>query len=344
METENTLDNYPQLNICRMKNTPTINTIGTLDNYQCENICGVKNSITTKTNMMKHLMLLMFTVMMFAAQAQNSVYKRTVQWNFGGYTFTDQLTFNYSDYMYYRGLSKTQAKSAYANEYSNHAYLMQLAKVLDEDAKDLGYTGFTMAEYLVAFVQQAIPYKSDPYNNGWDYPKYPIETLVEQGGDCEDKAALLVALLNTFGFDAVLVSLPGHMAAAISCSNCGGYYTHNGKKYSFIETTTGGWSIGTVPPESKYAGATILDVVDLQVYKRNDVFAYNGNNKVEETPHINNWDNNTKPNYNGGNVNVYSAGGTSTSTVTINGTTYQVKGSGSTTITVNGATVTIITQ
>ena len=230
----------------------------------------------------------------FATQAQTSVYKRTVQWNFGGYTFTDQLTFNSSDYMFYRGLSKRQAKSAYASEYSNHAYLLQLAQVLDEDAKDLGYTGFTMAEYLVAFVQQAIPYKSDPYNNGWDYPKYPIETLVEQGGDCEDKAALLVALLNTFGFNAVLVSLPGHMAAAISCSNCKGYYTHNGKRYAFIETTEKGWNIGQVPSNSKYAGATILDVADLQVYKRNNVYAFNGNNKVEETPHINNLNNNTQ--------------------------------------------------
>lgn len=267
--------------------------------------------------------------------AQSSVYKRTVQWNFGGYTFTDQLTFNYSDYMYYRGLSKTQPGSAYANEYRNHAYLQQLAQVLDEDAKDLGYTGFTMAEYLVAFVQQAIPYKSDPYNNGYDYPKYPIETLVEQGGDCEDKAALLVALLNTFGFDAVLVSLPGHMAAAISCSNCGGYYNHNGKKYSFIETTQPGWNIGTVPSASQYAGATILDVAQLQVYKRGEYYALNNNRRIEDTPL------NVQPNYNRSNINGYSFGGNSTSTVTVNGVTYQVKGTGSTSIIVNGANVTI---
>ncbi len=324
-----------------MKNTPTINTIGTLDNCLCENICGVKILITTKTNMMKHFMLLMFTVMMFTAQAQTSVYKRTVQWSYGGYTFTDQLTFNYNDYIYYRGLSKTHAIENYATEHSTHPYLLQLAKVLDEDANDLGYTGFTLAEYLVAFVQQALPYKSDPYNNGWDYPKYPIETLVEQGGDCEDKAALTVALLKTFGFDAVLVSLPGHLAAAISCGNCGGYYLHNGNKYSFIETTTSGWEIGTIPPESKNEWATILEVADLQVYKRNDINAYN-DDTIEPTPY--DWGSNTKPNNNDNNWNVNKAGTSSTSTVIINGTTYQIKGIGSTTITVNGATVTIIKQ
>ena len=275
----------------------------------------------------------------FATQAQTSVYKRTVQWNYGGYTFTDQITFNYTDYIYYRGLAKTQAKENYATEHSSHPYLLQLAKVLDEDAKDLGYTGFTLAEYLVAFVQQALPYKSDPYNNGWDYPKYPIETLVEQGGDCEDKAALTVAILKTFGFDAVLVSLPGHMAAAIYCSNCGGYYAHNGKHYAFIETTESGWNIGQVPQDSKYVGATILETASLTKYKREDVYAYNGNNQVETTPF--NWNTTTKPNNNGNNWNVKTV---STSTVTINGTTYQIKGSGSTTITVNGATVTIINQ
>ena len=326
-----------------MKNAPTTYTAETLDNCNGENICSMENLIITTKEMMKHFTLLLLMHIAFAAQAQNSVYKRTVQWNFGGYTFTDQLVFNYSDYMYYRGLSKTQAKSAYANEYSNHAYLLQLAKMLDEDAKDLGYTGYTLAEYLVAFVQQALPYKSDPYNNGWDYPKYPIETLVEQGGDCEDKAALTVALLKTFGFDAVLVSLPGHMAAAIYCSNCNGYYTYNGKRYAFIETTETGWNIGVVPQDSKYVGATILETATLTKYKRDDVYAYNGNNSVGETPNNINW-NTSKPNNNGSNWNVNTVGTYSTSTVTINGTTHQVKGNGGTTITVNGATLTIITQ
>ena len=177
----------------------------------------------------------------YTAQAQNTVCKRTVQWNYGGYTFTDQITFNYRDYIYYKGLSKTQPNENYATEHSGQAYLLQLAKVLDKDANELGYTGYRLAEYLTAFVQQAIPYKKDPYNNGWDYPKYPIETLIEQGGDCEDKATLLVVLLKTFGFDAVLVSLPGHMAAAINCANCNSYYNYNGKKYAFIETTVKGW-------------------------------------------------------------------------------------------------------
>lgn len=303
------------------------------------------NYTKTVSAWLKCQLLMMLLLGAYTAQAQNSVYKRTLQWKYGGYIFTNDFTFNYNSYIYYKGLSKTQPKENYATEHSSHPYLLQLAKVLDEDAKELGYTGFTLAEYLTAFVQQAIPYKSDPYNGGWDYPKYPIETLVEQGGDCEDKAALLVALLKTFGFDAVMVSLPGHMAAAINCANCNGYYTYNGKKYAFIETTEKGWGIGVVPPDSRNVGATLLQTAALKKYNREDVYAWNGKNNIGETPYLNNGWNTTKPNNNGNNWNVNTVGtSSSTTTVTINGTTYQIKGSGSTTITVNGATVTVITQ
>lgn len=103
------------------------------------------NYTKTVSAWLKCQLLLIILLSAYAAQAQNSVYKRTVQWNYGGYTFTDQITFNYSDYIYYKGLSKTQPKENYATEHSSHPYLLQLAKVLDEDAKELGYTGFTLA-------------------------------------------------------------------------------------------------------------------------------------------------------------------------------------------------------
>lgn len=299
---------------------------------------------------MKQLVVFILLLGAYAVQAQgiwsdpaqSGTVKRTLQWKYGGYIFTNDFTFNYNSYTYYKGLSKKQPNQNYATEHSSHPYLLQLAKVLDEDAKDLGYTGFRLAAYLIAFVQQAIPYRSDPYNGGWDYPKYPIETLVERGGDCEDKAALLVALLKTFGFDAVLVSLPGHMAAAINCVNCNGYYNYIGKKYAFIETTYKGWNIGIVPPKSRNVGATLLQTAELKQYNREDVYAWNGKNTIGETTYPNNGRNNTKPNDNNWNVNT--GGTSSTTTVTINGTTYQIKGSGSTTITVKGATVTVKTQ
>lgn len=193
------------------------------------------------------------------AAAENATITSRVKWKYGGYIFTTDLSFKSSDYRYYKSFSKTWSNAKYANEDANHKYLVSLAAQLDEDASQLGYSGYQLVEYLTAFVQQGIAYKKDPYNNGYDYPKYPIETVAEKSGDCEDKAALLVALLNTFGFDAVMVRLPGHMAAAVRTNGAGSYYFHKNKKYSFIETT-GIWKIGSIPSKYQKTGATIIDV------------------------------------------------------------------------------------
>jgi hypothetical protein len=295
---------------------------------------------------MKQLTTLLLLVCILSVQAQgtwnaplqSSSVSKNLQFSYGGYTFTDQISFNRADYNYYKGLSKRQAYSAYAIDHSSHPYLLQLAKVLDQDAKELGYTGYRLAEYLTAFVQQAIPYRTDPYNGGYDYPKYPIETIIE-GGDCEDKAALLVALLNTFGFDAILVELPGHMAAAMSCSNCGGYYEYNGKKYSFIETTCSR-KIGDIPYEYQHTNATILPVATSAHYKRREVTTY--------SPPLDNGGSNWRHNQgnNGTTISVSSSSpsgsGYSTNSITVNGvTTYTTTRTSSTSIVITGAIVTI---
>jgi hypothetical protein len=195
-------------------------------------------------------------------------YVRTLKWSHDGHEFNTRLTFDLADYQFYKNLPKKNAGSAYAGEHAEHPYLVELAKQLDKDAQELGYKDNELADYLVAFVQEAIPYTRDPYNNGYDYPRFPIETITEQGGDCEDKSALLVALLNTFGFDAVMVALPTHMAAAVACDDRGSYYSYNGKKYSFIETTVGGWEIGSVPPECAKVTAKIIEGLAVKTYDR----------------------------------------------------------------------------
>ncbi len=225
----------------------------------------------------KPLILVPAVCLVFDARSQTSpgkeataspTYSRTLKWSYDGHDFNTRLTFELSDYQFYRNLPKRNAGSAYAGEHAEHAYLVDLARQLDKDAKELGYKDNQLADYLVAFVQEAIPYTRDPDNNGFDYPRFPIETITEQGGDCEDKSALLVALLNTFGFDAVMVALPTHMAAAVACENRGSYYSYNGKKYSFIETTVGGWEIGSVPPECSRVTAKIIEGLAVNRYSR----------------------------------------------------------------------------
>ena len=61
-----------------------------------------------------------------------------------------------------------------------------------------------------------------------EYPRYPIETLVDNEGDCEDTAILTASLLNLMGYDAVLLDVPEHMAVGISGGNVSfsGFHYH----------------------------------------------------------------------------------------------------------------------
>ncbi len=48
-----------------------------------------------------------------------------------------------------------------------------------------------------------------------DYPKYPLETLIDGGGDSEDASILAANLLDLMGYSTVLLGFPGHMAVGL---------------------------------------------------------------------------------------------------------------------------------
>jgi len=88
-----------------------------------------------------------------------------------------------------------------------------------------------------------------PWN---EYPRYPIETLFDRGGDCEDTSILVAALLDRMGYDVALLFLyhENHCAVGVSIEGShGSYYQHDDKKYFYLETTGEGWRIGEIPPD-----------------------------------------------------------------------------------------------
>ena len=83
-----------------------------------------------------------------------------------------------------------------------------------------------------------------------EYPRYPLETLFDRGGDCEDTSILVAALLDRMGYDICLLILSkaNHCAVGVSLDGVtGSYYNHDGKKYYYLETTGEGWEIGDIP-------------------------------------------------------------------------------------------------
>jgi len=114
--------------------------------------------------------------------------------------------------------------------------------------------GYDVASFILAFVQ-SLDYSNDP--NGREYPRYPAETLVDGGGDCEDTAALFASLVqcSAVNIDAVLLMYDypdqnGHMAAGIA----GAYSGHterdqNGQEYYYCETTGEHFAVGQFPAD-----------------------------------------------------------------------------------------------
>ncbi len=117
---------------------------------------------------------------------------------------------------------------------------------------------YRVLEFALNFVAAAIPYTADSRPDEW--PRYPIETLVEQRGDCEDTSILYASIARTLGYGAHLLLLPGHMAAGVpadaayinSRSYPVGYYQHNGQYYVYVETVgdpPAYWRLGELPSQ-----------------------------------------------------------------------------------------------
>jgi hypothetical protein len=92
-----------------------------------------------------------------------------------------------------------------------------------------------------------------------DRPKYPVETLLDRGGDSEDTSILAAALLNDLGYDSVILGFPGHTAVGVKGTGdlAGRYYNYRGADYYYLETAIPGYDFGTVPEEYRNVSATV---------------------------------------------------------------------------------------
>ncbi len=77
-----------------------------------------------------------------------------------------------------------------------------------------------------------------------DYVRYPLETIIERNGDCEDLAILGAALMKSIGLDVALIKFrpsgwgeSGHLGLAVAGDFSGKYFNINGTKYFYAEST-----------------------------------------------------------------------------------------------------------
>lgn len=124
------------------------------------------------------------------------------------------------------------------------------------------------ANTILEFVH-SIPYEKDTDV----YAKYPIETLAESSGDCEDLSILAATLMKSVGLDVILFDFPGHIAVGVALPKQPSAYgnigsvKHNGKTYYYCETTgttwphkPASWKVGQMPEEYNGKSVTILEI------------------------------------------------------------------------------------
>jgi PKD repeat protein len=116
----------------------------------------------------------------------------------------------------------------------------------------------------LAFVQGAIRYRADP--PGVEHPLYPLETLADGVGDCEDTAILFVSLLRAMDIpcklafvdtnsdgtpDHVLafVAIPDSMVPTLRCAGAVTTFAWEGRTFAVAETAVdqGIYALGCDP-------------------------------------------------------------------------------------------------
>lgn len=207
------------------------------------------------------------------SEATGSEIEVDYDWSFDGWDY--ELTVWVPEELYdeYGKRSRAQVYSssyqAYIPDYQAYIYdaldddiLQQITDELTRIGAESGLSDDEVVSLTLAFVQ-SLEYTSDSVTTPYDeFPRYPVETLVEEGGDCEDTSILFASLVQLLGYDVVMLSPPAHMAVGVygEASLPGTYYEHDGRRYYFAETTGEGWTIGQVPETYSSASAQIYEV------------------------------------------------------------------------------------
>jgi transglutaminase-like putative cysteine protease len=195
-----------------------------------------------------------------------------------GARFFIELPFSRQRYMEYH----QRPRELDPQEFDNYVTvsipeITALAAQLRHLAQEQHYSAYDQLCNTLAFVQQTIRYTDDlsPQTGQLiEYPKYPLETLVEKKGDCEDQAILAAALLTALNYQVALLILPIHVALGVAGfeDKPGSRVIHpaTGMRYLYAETTAPNWLPGEVPPQfRRYLAGGQFEVLPVIVKQGN---------------------------------------------------------------------------
>lgn len=145
----------------------------------------------------------------------------------------------------------------------DRGYIQEIIKSFRKGGEEFGLSDLDNVFNVISFVQ-SLQYVSDSLSRGEEeYIRYPIETLVDGLGDCEDMVILAASILHEMGYSVLLVMFHNHLGMAIRYDKelQGTYYEYDGGKYYYLEMTSPGWKLGQLPKEYKSTGAKLMPLV-----------------------------------------------------------------------------------
>ena len=165
---------------------------------------------------------------------------------------------------YYENRYHTRNYGAYVSDKYDDQYIDSLVRNFERYGERNGLSDIEIINRMMIFTQN-LEYTKDRVSSGFDeYPKYPTETLVEKGGDCEDTCILLASMLEQFGYGTVLLAYydAGHMALGLAGEKGipGTYVEYRGRRYYYVETTAPGWNVGEAPNDIQSEDPEVIEI------------------------------------------------------------------------------------
>ncbi len=180
-------------------------------------------------------------------------------WSYGGYNWTWTIKIHEDWFDYYKAKNPRPEPTSVEYVTYNDPFIMDISEKISEAAE----SNNLCVSCLAASFVHSLSYIDDKYTGYDEYPKYPVETVMEKNGDCEDTSYLLASITRALNIDTVLILLPGHMAVGVwmNCDNSGTYYKLGDRCYYYIETTNAkDWSVGEMPSDASRAPATLIKI------------------------------------------------------------------------------------
>jgi predicted transglutaminase-like cysteine proteinase len=221
-----------------------------------------ENNLKTDTDIKGQQGLLLYAISLSSSIEPTSIFKPiTYDWVFKNNYHKTSLNISNSKYNFL--LEKNVNRSPqFVNTNEMISYITydddsikRLSTDLEYIANKYEYDNVDTIDFVLTFIHNNIEYVEDINSkNQSEYWKFPIETLVEKQGDCEDSSILFQAIMKNMGYDVVMLFYiidddTGHLSTGLYLNeSIEGYnVTYNQNRYYYCETTSIGYQIGEKP-------------------------------------------------------------------------------------------------